>query len=177
MKVYSCKLSGAEMLSDNNATLQEEGDVVYVVKAKMVEVGGEDFGIGANADEDADEGATGEAVQDEKKKVLDLVNNYRLQETVYDKDSYKAHLKSFFREVAKANGWEEGSDEQKAFQKRAGAWVMPMLKRFDDLCFYTGELHEDVDPDKSTIALAIWDDDGMGATFYFWKDALKAEKV
>lgn len=170
MKIYKDILTGAEVVCDNDVPLPEEGDIVYAVPGKYIEVGGEDFGISANVDEDAGEGAVGE-VADGKERVLDVVYNNRYTETVYDKPSYMAHIRNYMKTLLEKI---EDADEKKAFQTNAATFVKKVLKDFDDYQFFIPAGNED-DPDNGMIVLCFWE--GENPKFYMWKHGLKGQRV
>jgi hypothetical protein len=175
MKVYQCIFTDTEVVCDNNQTFEEEDDVVYVVKGKMMEIGGEDFGLAANVDEDAAEGATAEGAADSKQKVVDVVYNNRLQETGYDKKSFGAYIKGYMGKLKEHVEKTEGEEAAKKFMAGAATFVKKILKDFDEVQFFLPPLHEDADPDQSIVVLSLWKDEVP--VFYFWKHGLKGIKV
>ncbi|RNF00178.1 IgE-dependent histamine-releasing factor, partial [Trypanosoma rangeli] len=98
MRIFKDALTNAEVFCDNDRPVEVEGDIVYMLKGSYIEVGGEDYGISANVDEDAGEGAVGD-VDDSKKQVIDVVHNNRYTETNYDKNSYMAHIRSYMKQL------------------------------------------------------------------------------
>lgn len=77
-------LLGDELFSDTYP-MKETDDLVYEVEGKFVVEREGDYGISANADEDAGEGAAGEGVEKGEKRVINIVSAHRLQETGFDK--------------------------------------------------------------------------------------------
>lgn len=171
MKIYRDIISNNEVVCDNDRPFEEEDGVMYVVKGRYIEVGGEDFGISANVDEDAGEGATGEGVEDGRKKVIDVIHNNRYTETSYDKASYMAHIKGYMKVLLDKI---EGDEAKKAFQTGAQTFVKKVIKEIDDYQFFIPE-GNDEDPDNGMIVLCRWD--GETPIFYFWKDGLKGMRV
>jgi len=175
MRIYKCIFTDSEVLCDNDRMMPEQDGVVYAIQGRYMEVGGEDYGLSSNVDEDADEGATAEGTADGKAKVIDVVHNYRLMETSYDKKSYMAYIKGYMKAILdkiKATGDEERA---KAFQTGAQTFVKGVLGSFDDYQFFLPALDDNANPDEAIIVLAKWE--GETPTFYFWKDGLKGEKV
>ncbi|CAM42310.1 putative IgE-dependent histamine-releasing factor [Leishmania braziliensis MHOM/BR/75/M2904] len=170
MKIFKDVLTGAEVVCDNDRPFEVEGDIVYVVVGRYIDVGGEDYGISANVDEDAAEGATGD-VAEGKERVVDVVHNNRYTETSYDKASYMAHIRGYMKQLLEKI---EDEAEKKAFQANAAAFVKKVLKDIDDYQFFIPE-GNDEDPDNGMIVLCRWD--GETPKFYFWKDGLKGERV
>ncbi|KEG09095.1 IgE-dependent histamine-releasing factor [Trypanosoma grayi] len=150
--------------------MELEGDIAYVVKGRYIEIGGEDYGISANVDEDAGEGATGD-VDNSKQRVIDIVHNNRYTETSYDKSSYMAHIRSYMKRLLENI---ESEEDKKSFQANAAAFVKKVIKEIDDYQFFIPEGNEE-DPDNGMIVLCKWD--GEVPSFYFWKDGLKGERV
>lgn len=171
MKIFKDIFSGSEVLCDNDRPLEVVDDIVYMFKGKYVEIGGEDFGISANVDEDAAEGATGEGGADGKVRVVDVVHNNRYTETSYDKASYTAHIKGYMKKIVETI---EGDDAKKAFQKSAAAFFKKIVGAFDDYQFFI-PAGNDEDPDSGMIVLCRWVEED--AIFYYWKDGLKGERV
>ena len=75
---------GDEMFSDSYP-MKEVDDIVWEVEGKFVVEKEGDYGIAANADEDAAEGAAGEGTATGEKRVINIVSAHRLQETGFDK--------------------------------------------------------------------------------------------
>lgn len=171
MKIFKDIFTGSEVLCDNDKPLPIEGDIVYTFKGKYVEVGGEDYGISANVDEDAAEGATGDGTADGKQRVVDVVYNNRYTETSYDKASYTAHLKAYMKKIVDTI---EDEAAKKAFQTKAAAFFKTVRENFDDYQFFIPGGNEE-DPDAGMIVLCKWVDED--AIFYYWKDGLKGERV
>jgi len=127
MRIYKCIFSGTEVLCDNDRPLSEEDGVVYAVPGRYIEIGGEDYGLASNVDEDAEEGATAEGGDNGKQKVIDIIHNYRLVETNYDKKSYMGYIKGYMKSVLekiKASGNEERAA---AFTAGAQTFVKKVL--------------------------------------------------
>jgi len=144
MKIYKCIITGDEVLCDNDKPLKEEDDVVYVIEGKYITIGGEDYGLAANADEDADEGATADATEEAKQKVVDVVHQNRLQETFFDKKSYMGHIKAYMKRV----------------KERLGANVAPIQIPIGAESLYLGYV------DLITMKAAVYDtDDDKGKSF------------
>ncbi|ORC88779.1 translationally controlled tumor protein (TCTP) [Trypanosoma theileri] len=170
MRIFKDILTNAEVVCDNDKPMQEEGDIVYVVKGRYIEIGGEDYGISANVDEDAGEGATGD-VDDSKQRVIDIVYNNRYTETNYDKASYMAHIRGYMKQLLDKI---ESDEDKKAFQTNAAAFVKKVVKEIDEYQFFIPEGNEE-DPDNGMIVLCRWE--GEEPSFYYWKDGLKGERV
>eukprot|EP01007_Sphenomonas_quadrangularis_P001009 NODE_1889_length_733_cov_940.340643_g1588_i0.p1 GENE.NODE_1889_length_733_cov_940.340643_g1588_i0~~NODE_1889_length_733_cov_940.340643_g1588_i0.p1 ORF type:complete len:169 (-),score=63.29 NODE_1889_length_733_cov_940.340643_g1588_i0:163-669(-) len=168
MKIFKDVITGDEVLCDNDRPLTEENDIVYTREAKFVEVGGEDFGISANTDEE--EG--GGDLQDQKQKVLDVVNQFRLMETSFDKKAYMAYIKTYMKSI-KEHLEKSNPDRIAAFQTGAAAFVKKVLGEFDEYVFYLGESMNT----EGMVVLARYDESGTKPTFYWFKDGLKGEKV
>lgn len=170
MKIFKDVLTGAEVVCDNDRPFDVEGDIVYTVKGRYIDIGGEDYGISANVDEDAAEGATGE-VGEGKERVVDVVHNNRYTETSYDKASYMAHIRGYMKQLLEKI---ESDADKKAFQGNAAGFVKKVLKDIDDYQFFIPEGNEE-DPDNGMIVLCRWEEETP--VFYFWKDGLKGERV
>ncbi|ESS64861.1 putative translationally controlled tumor protein (TCTP) [Trypanosoma cruzi] len=170
MRIFKDILTNAEVVCDNDRPMDVEGEIVYVVKGSYIEVGGEDYGIAANVDEDAGEGAKGE-VDDSRQRVVDVVHNNRYTETSYDKNSYMAHIRGYMKQLLERI---EDEEEKKKFQANAAAFVKRVIKEIDEYQFFIPEGNEE-DPDNGMIVLCKWD--GEVPYFYYWKDGVKGERV
>ena len=167
MKIYVDVITNDEMLCDKDQVLQVAHGVVYAVQGKYVTLGQENFGISSNVDEDAAEGATGDGDESQAVRVVDVVHENRLVETGFDKKSYTAVIKGYMKTIL------DRLDESKkdAFKTGAQAFVKEVIANFDEYQFFYGPTSNP----EGMIALAKWE--GETATFYFWKDGLRAEKV
>jgi len=170
MRIYKCVFTGDEVLCDNDQVLKEEDDVVFVVEGKYITIGGEDYGISANVDEDAGEGATGDGTADTSTKVVDVVHNNRLVETSYDKKSYSAYIKGYMKRLADRLE-EKNPGRVNGFKAGAQTFVKKVLQNFDEYQFFLGE---SMDAEGITV-LANWE--GETAKFYYFKDGVRGEKV
>lgn len=72
--------------------MKELEDIVYEVEGKFIIEKEGDYGISANADEDAGEGAAGEGTNPGEKRVINIVSAHRLQETGFDKVRSESHF-------------------------------------------------------------------------------------
>ena len=170
MRIYKCIFNGDEVLCDNDQPLQTVDDVVYTITGKWIEIGGEDFGIGNNVDEDAAEGATAEGADSGKTRVINVVNQNRLSETSFDKKSYMAYIKSYMKRL-KEKLDESDPARSAAFMAGAQTFVKKVIGEFDEYQFFLPESNAD----DGIVVLAKWV--GEEAIFYYWKDGLKGEKV
>eukprot|EP00744_Colponema_vietnamica_P000541 GILI01000962.1.p1 GENE.GILI01000962.1~~GILI01000962.1.p1 ORF type:complete len:183 (+),score=84.52 GILI01000962.1:37-549(+) len=170
MKIYRDIFSGEEVLCDNDMPLVLEDDVVYKVTGRLIEIGGEDFGISSNVEEDAEEGATADGQDNSKAKVVDIVHNQQLQETSFDKASYVASIKGYMKKL-KEKLDETDAEAGKVFAAGAQTFVKKVVKEIDEYQFFTGP-NMDFD---AMIILCKWE--GEVPTFYYWKDGLKGERV
>ena len=170
MKIYKDLFTGDEVVCDDNMPLALEDDVVYTKKGKYIEIGGEDYGISANVDEDAAEGATADGGADGKERVIDVVHTNRYTETGFDKKSFMAYIKGYMKKV-KEHLEENKPDRVAGFQAGATTFVKKVVAEFDEYQFFLTESQTD----DGQIVIAKWIDEDM--IFYFWMDGLKEEKV
>lgn len=171
MKVLKDLFSGDELCSDT-FPIREEG-CVYVVEGKMVaEDSGGDYGIAANADEDAAEGATAESlVGSEKHQVINFVSSHRLAETTYTKKLYMAYIKTYMQRI-KAHLEKTNPARVSPFMSEAQAFVKMILAKFDDLRFFTGA---SVDT-EAMCPIVFYKEDGITPCMYLFKDGIVEEK-
>ncbi|KAF5663672.1 hypothetical protein FHETE_7377 [Fusarium heterosporum] len=170
MLIYKDILNGDELISDSYDIKEVDG-VVYEADCAMIEEGGVNVDIGANAS--AEEAA--EEMDDNVVKVNNIVSSFRLQSTSFDKKGYLAYLKGYMKAV-KAKLQETGApaDTITAFEKGAQGFVKnKILANFKDYEFYTGE---SMDPD-GMVVLLNYREDGVTPYITVWKHGLTEMKV
>lgn len=175
MRIYKCIFSGAEVFCDNDRPLVLVDDVVYELTGRMVEVGGEDFGLAGNVDEDAEEGATAEAGAEAKQKVVDIVYNYQLTETAYDKKSYMAYIKGYMKALNDTIKESKGEEASAKFMAGAQTFVKKVLADFGEYQFFLPNAGDEADYEKATLILCKWE--GETPKFWVFADGLKGERV
>ena len=169
MIVYADIFSGDELFTDS-FNPKVEG-CMYVVEGKFIVKKEEDFGIACNADEDAEEGATGEAGEANAEKVIDVVDNAQLVEQAFTKNEYMACIKGYMKKMADHLS-KNAPEKLDAFKVDATNFVKKVIGSFKDAAFYSGQ---SCDTENGMIVVAIYHD-GITPTFYFFKDGLKEEK-
>jgi hypothetical protein len=119
-----------------------------------------DIGANPSAEDGGDEGA-----EDTTSTVINVVHNFRLNETSFDKKSYLGHLKQYMKKV-KENMKTKGAsdDEIKEFETGAQTFAKKVVGSFKDWEFYTGE---SMDPD-GMIVLMNYREDGSTPFCCFW---------
>lgn len=151
--------------------LKEVDGVAFEADAAMITVNeGGDVDIGANPSAEGGD----EALEDGAQQVNNIVYNFRLQETSFDKKSYLTYLKGYMKSVKSHLQQKGASDEEiSAFEKGAQAFAKKIIANFKDFDFYTGE---SMNPD-GMVALLNYREDGVTPYFTFWKHGLKEEKL
>ena len=139
----------------------QEGEIFFEVAGKWVVTGDVEVDIGANAS--AEEAA--EELESSSKKVVDIVDAFRLQETSWDKKGFMGYIKTFMKTVAD----KLPAERKEAFMAAAPAAVKELLGRFDELQFFTGE-SSDL---EGSLAYAYYKEGAVDPTFCYFKDALK----
>ncbi|EKJ71137.1 hypothetical protein NXS19_003162 [Fusarium pseudograminearum] len=170
MLIFKDILNDDELISDSY-DLKEVDGIVYEADCAMIEEGGVEVDIGANAS--AEEAA--EDLDDAKVKVNNIVSSFRLQSTTFDKKSYLAYLKGYMKAIKAALVEKNApAEEIKAFETGAQKFVKEtLLPKFKDFEFFTGE---SMDPD-GMVVLLNYRDDGVTPYTIFWKHGLKEMKV
>ncbi|KAF8558759.1 translationally controlled tumor-associated [Imleria badia] len=162
MLVYKDVLSGDEMFSDS-FPVKLIDDIVYEVDCKMEVVGGVKVDIGANPSAEDQE----EALEDGATQVNNVVNAFRLQQTLFDKKTFLAYLKGYMKAV-KSHLQETEPGKVDAFESGAKEYAKKIVADFKNYEFYTGE---GMNPD-GMVALLNY----RVTYFTFWKHGLKEEK-
>jgi hypothetical protein len=83
MKVYSDVFTGEQLLSDAFPIEVEYEDAVMFVRSAYISKGGEDVDIGCGNEFGG--GDEEEKVEDSAERVLNVVDNFQLQQTSFDK--------------------------------------------------------------------------------------------
>jgi len=174
MRIFKCINCNAEVLCDNDRPLPEENGM-FKVQAKYIEIGEEDFGLAANVDEDADEGATAEGTESKKQRVLDIVHHNRLTETSFDKAGFMAYIKGYMKNLMEKI---KAKDEEyaKVFAANEQTFVKQVAANVDDWQFFYPAMSDDAAGyDTAMVIYCRWENEIP--YFYFFKDGLKGEKV
>jgi hypothetical protein len=94
MKVYEDVFCGDEIISDSYDMNFVFDNVGAEVESKWITVGGENIDIGCG---NAFGGNDDEAA--ETQKVLDLIDNFKYQETAFTKADYTKYIKGYMKKV------------------------------------------------------------------------------
>ncbi|KAI8974115.1 translationally-controlled tumor protein [Pilobolus umbonatus] len=168
MLLYNDLLTGDELFSDAYP-IKEVDDVAYEVDCAMVNVGGVNVDIGANA---SAEGGDDEGVEDGVETVNNVIYSFRLAPTSFDKKSYMTYIKGYMKAI-KAKIAETSPERVPIFEKKAATLIKGILGKFKDYEFYTGE---SMNPD-GMVALLNYRADGVTPYFTFFKDGLSVQKL
>lgn len=142
----------------------QESEIFLEVQGKWVTLGDVEVNIGANASAEEPE----EELESSAKKVVDIVDAFRLQETSWDKKGFMGYIKGFMKAVA-----EKLSAERKdKFMAEAPAAVKSLLGRFDELQFFSGETGDL----EASMCYAYYKEGSSEPTFIYFKDAMKEVK-
>jgi len=190
MKIYTCPVSGDEVISDS-FKFTEVDDVVYEVDCAWTTKGGAiNVDTGANAS--AEGGGDDEGTDDAAVPVIDAIDNHNLEEAAFlkDKKEYGAALKKYFKKVKEIMKEKQGKtdEEIKEWEKKAGAYAKDNIlakEKFKDLEMYITEHGMDyITPDTHPIVILLNYRDGedgskAGGNPYLiiWKAALGEQKL
>lgn len=114
------------------------------------------------------EGEDAEELESAAKKVVDIIDAFRLQETSWDKKGFMGYIKGFMKKVAE----KLPAERKDKFMAEAPAAVKMLLGKFDELQFFTGE-SSDL---EATLVYAYYKEGSSDPTFLYFKDALKEVK-
>lgn len=168
MKIFTDIISGDELLSDAY-DLKLVDDVVYEADCAMIQLrNGIDVDIGANAS--AEEAA--EDLDDGVQIVNNVVNNFGLQPTAFDKKSFVTYIKDYLKAV-KGKLSEIAPDQIEVFEKGAQAYVKKVIGSFKDWEFYTGE---SMNPEAMVVMLN-YREDGTTPYVVIWKHGVREVKA
>jgi len=173
MKLFKCLISGDELFTD--AFKYEEKNGFYRVAGKTVSVSNkiDESKLGANAsaeeaNEDAEDGDT---------SGIDVVIYNKLEPTSAfpSAKEYKKYFKDFVKELKDAILEKNPGQDMKAFQSSIQAAFTYACEWIKDADCYIGQSH------GGTIVLCHWEvlpgETDDKPFFYFYKDALKEEKL
>jgi len=169
MIVYIDLLSGQEVGSDSHDEEKLYEDSIIAIQSKLVVDVVGDIDIGANASaEEADE-----ALEDEAKKVINIVHAHKLQKFVVSKGEYKTIVRDYFQKLLKKLS-EEQPAKVAAFKKNQahiGKFVQEViLPNFENCDFYMGE---SADPGTGCLLVpARYVGDAPAPTFYYFVDGV-----
>ena len=109
-----------------------------------------------------------EELESSAKKVVDIVDAFRLQETSWDKKGFMGYIKGFMQRIAE----KLPEDRRDKFKADAPAAVKSLLARFDELQFFMGETGDL----EGTMCYAYYKEGASEPTFLYFKDSLKPVK-
>lgn len=167
MIIYKDVISGDELLSDAYEPKLVD-NAVYEADCAMVQVGGDDIDIGANASAEGGDDDLADGVE----TVHNVVHSFRLQPTSFDKKSYLTYIKGYMKTI-KAHLEEKHPDQVEEFEKGAAAYVKKVVKSFNDWEFFTGE---GMDPD-AMVVLMNYREDGVTPYVVIWKHGIEEMKI
>lgn len=165
MIIFKDILTEEELLSDSYDMKEVQDGFFYEVEGKWVEVGDVDVDIGANP---SAEGGDEEGVESTSRKVVDIIDAFRLQETSYDKKSFMAYVKPWLQKVlAKLP-----ADQQEEFKAKSQPALKFLVGKVKELQFFTSE---SMDP-EATMVYAYYPEGSSSPTFLYPKYALVEQK-
>jgi hypothetical protein len=165
--IYKDIFSGDELCSDVYPVSVVHGCMLQFVGSQVnKDKGGNYVGIDGNNDED-----DAPLDQSENVTVIDIVDAHGLITTVFDKNSYSSHIKTYTKRLLQ--NIKENGGNGAIFQNDAQAFVKDVLTHFNDYVFYTGSSHDA----EAMIILCKWGEDGVTPYFFLWKDGLINEDV
>ncbi|XP_046902023.1 translationally-controlled tumor protein homolog isoform X2 [Hypomesus transpacificus] len=123
--------------------------------------------LGANASAEVqDDGCENSTVSG-----VDIILNHKLQETPFDKNSYKAYIKEYMKAI-KSKLDETNPERVKPFMTGAQEEVKNIMGNIKNYQFFTGE---SMNP-EGMIGLLDYREDGTTPYMIFFKDGLDIEK-
>lgn len=180
MLVYTDVFTNDEVISDSYKqqapfSQSDLADVAFEVESRRVTKGDEDYGISANVDEDAGEGATAEGGADAS-TVIDIVDKFALEEYSMKKNDFKAYIKGYMGHLMKyleANS----VDRVSIFKAGIAGLVKKVLEEWDSVEVYMCPNYCDYAPEsKAMPIIAYYKGEETSPRFIFMKDGLKEMK-
>jgi Translationally controlled tumour protein len=146
----------------------EEG-AVYEVDCRRVTESGAPIDIGGNPSADGQD--ADEAVDPNEETYIDVIKSTRLCETGFTQKDYTTYIKSYMKKI-EALLQKNNPERVESFKKNAQAYVMKVLKNFNDYQFYMGESNDI----EGMVVLLGYREDGMTPYCVFWKDGMVGQK-
>jgi hypothetical protein len=172
MIIYKDRFTGDELFSDSFPHKLIENDAILEIKAKWVVLKEGEVNIGANPS--TEEGAEDEGVEDVARKVVDVVEAFKLQETGFDKKGFLAYAKTYMKKVRAALEESGKSPEYiKNFESGAQNFIKRVINSFNDWQFFAGE---QIDLEAGLV-YAIYDEGASDPTMYIIRDGCEEMKV
>eukprot|EP00915_Cephaloidophora_sp_WS-2016_P007853 GHVH01010859.1.p1 GENE.GHVH01010859.1~~GHVH01010859.1.p1 ORF type:complete len:172 (+),score=46.18 GHVH01010859.1:73-588(+) len=170
MKIYKCSFTGAEVLSDAYDQLPPFGkdelcSVAFEVIGRMITLGGEDYGIEDNDEEEGGGGA-------ELEQVVDITNNFHLNTVPMTKKEFQAYIRTYMGFVKEKVPAEKLAEWQKGMM----TLIKEILGSFDEFeVMFSEEAIDAVHESKTIPVFCIWRDDG-NPHFIYLSSGLDEEK-
>lgn len=170
MKLYTDIFSDAEILSDGYPMTLEYDGVVGKVKTELILKGDAEVDIGCGnafggaGEEDQAGGAPVE-------KVINVVDNFQLEDTQWDFDVFSGTFKPYMKKVLdhlKTNK-PDRVDAFKAGAQKFFAWIK---QNKDDISYY----YKDFDSENQVI-ICHYEEGALAPHLYYMMDGLKETKV
>lgn len=179
MLIFKDIFTNDELMSDIFPFEMDYEDTIMKVKSSYKnpdDVGNVDIGCG-NAFGGGEEDAGGDAGA-ATEKVIDVIYNANLQLYHMSKKEFMAYVKDFFGRVVKYMEENGKKDRIDSFKKGATAFIKFIVPKFDEIEIYVGASKNDDEDLKGAFAISYWEDESAkGPVIYFFKDALKEEKI
>lgn len=158
-------ICGDELFNDSFPHKEAYNGWVLEIESAYRTKGGEDYGFEQGEDED-------EKVEDKAVQVIDIIDNFNLQETQFGsfkelKGAVSQYLKKCIPFVKEADG------DVKDFKAKATEFIVFLQGKFDELQFYTGPSF-DV---EGTLYFALTKEGNTTPTFYILTPGLKKQKT
>lgn len=159
---------GDELLSDSYDIKDSEDGFFIEVDGKWTEVGDVDVDIGANPS--AEEGGDDEGVDGSSRKVVDIIDAFRLvEQPSYNKADFMGYIKPWLAKITD----DLPEDKRDDFKAKAQVGIKFLLGKVKELQFFTGE---SMDP-ESTMVFAYYKEGATNPTFLFPKAAMHEVKM
>lgn len=136
----------------------------------MITKGAVKVDIGANPSAEGEDGDDA-PIDESGYQVIDVVDNFGLEQTSFDKKGFISYIKGYLKEL-KGKLQEKAPEKITGFEDKAKTIVKGILDSFDDYTFYTGN---SMNP-EALVILMKYREDGKTPYLIYWKDGLRAEK-
>ncbi len=167
VNLYKCAFTDIEMISDAFPTTELYDGVVMAVKSSTVDKKAFVMDIPGETEE----------LDDKDEQVNDIIDGFNYNQVTYTKGQFTAVMKGYLKRISERikEIYPDDADKLAQFQKKSVELLKLVLEKFEDFEFYMNEAN---DP-EGAITFGYWEnpETDKGPTFFYFKDAMKREKI
>ncbi|MYS11379.1 hypothetical protein GTW71_34260 [Streptomyces sp. SID6041] len=174
MILYVDRFTGDGLLTDTMNPSESKDRMTLEVQPAIVTLGSEDD---SRLAPDLDAGTTAAVPEEPQDRLIDLVDQFRLQEIPMNKQLLGSHLRRYAQNVHDALKGEGDAERAAAFKKNFPDYARDLMSRCDTMQFYVTEKGADEFQEGKAMVVASWTPGGSDApVLAYVKDGLRAVK-